>query len=468
MASIKSSFLRFVGNCLLILMGIFCAVVSYASNAVADYERTISGSVSNSPQYKYIGFQLNSRQMSPSIALGRLLPKVDVGGSIDAKNILDSKTAASRYIAGGRFDYGKGLLTLTQPLYDYGSYKDWESAQETAQFGQQDYRTNYQQFLYDVSYAYFNLVKAIKNVDYNYYNLKSNRRSKFELENKFNSGVADIADYETAKSNFYIAQADYAAAIREEKVARAELKKFTDNDYDVVLYDNNFELKDQSPKSEEGWEELTLRSNPSYLGAYHTKESKYYNYQSATSPFMPKVNYELKYSPGNNAVSSLGNPVFDKFLPANGVVNTFYVGINIEWNIFAGGTNYAELKKAAYDYQSSEFSAIQTGRVAQNDVMYSYRFVELKKKQINELRKSVAAAKIAYEKYQYKYEQGTTTITQYFILLNQYYQFLIDLNNAEFDYILGFLSLYKTAGILTTKTVNDFNNWILFGQKVDL
>lgn len=40
---------------------------------------------------------------------------------------------------------------------------------------------------------------------------------------------------------------------------------------------------------------------------------------------------------------------------------------------------------------------IQTGRVAQNDAMYAYRFVELKKKQITELRKSVAAAKIAYE-----------------------------------------------------------------------
>lgn len=81
---------------------------------------------------------------------------------------------------------------------------------------------------------------------------------------------------------------------------------------------------------------------------------------------------------------------------------------------------------------------IQTGRVAQNDAMYAYRFVELKKKQITELRKSVAAAKIAYEKYEEKYLQGTTTITQYFILLNQYYQFLINLNNAEFDYILGF------------------------------
>ncbi len=88
----------------------------------------------------------------------------------------------------------------------------------------------------------------------------------------------------------------YAAAKREEKVARAELKKFTNNDDDVVLFDNVFDLKDPSPNSEEGWEELTMRSNPSYLGANHTKESKYYNYQSATSPFMPKVNFELKYS----------------------------------------------------------------------------------------------------------------------------------------------------------------------------
>ncbi|MDE4959667.1 TolC family protein, partial [Francisella tularensis subsp. holarctica] len=77
------------------------------------------------------------------------------------------------------------------------------------------------------------------------------------------------------------------------------------------------------------------------------------------------------------------------------------------------------------------------------------RFVQLKKKEIESLRKSVAAAKIAYEKYKERYDKGTTTITQYFILLNQYYQFLIQLNITEFDYIMGFLSLYKTAGILT-------------------
>jgi outer membrane protein len=206
-----------------------------------------------------------------------------------------------------------------------------------------------------VSLAYFNLAKTIKNVEYNSYNLEANKRSLTELENKFNSG---IADYKTSKSNFYIASADYAAAKREEKVTRAKLRKFINNDDDVVLYDNIFSLKNPLPSSEEDWEELTMRSNPSYFGANHTKESKYYDYQSATSLFMPKVNFKLKYSPGNNAASSLGNLVFDKFLAAKGVVNTFYIGINIKWNIFAGGINYAELKEAAYNYQSSEFDVI--------------------------------------------------------------------------------------------------------------
>ncbi|MDE4942918.1 TolC family protein, partial [Francisella tularensis] len=78
----------------------------------------------------------------------------------------------------------------TQPLYDYGAYKDLQSAEETAHFDQQDYRTNYQQFLYDVSYAYFNLAKSIKNVQYNSYNLKSNKQSLKELESKFKAGTA--------------------------------------------------------------------------------------------------------------------------------------------------------------------------------------------------------------------------------------------------------------------------------------
>ncbi|MDE4948989.1 TolC family protein, partial [Francisella tularensis subsp. holarctica] len=84
------------------------------------------------------------------------------------------------------------------------------------------------------------------------------------------------------------------------------------------------------------------------------------------------------------------------FLPSKGTINAFYVGINLTWNIFAGVTDYAQLKIAAYDYQSSECTMIQTGRVAQNDAMYAFRFVQLKTKEIESLRKSVAAAKIAY------------------------------------------------------------------------
>ncbi|MDE4984238.1 TolC family protein, partial [Francisella tularensis] len=107
---------------------------------------------------------------------------------------------------------------------------------------------------------------------YNSYNLKSNKQSLIELESKFKAGTADVADSETVKANYYIAEADYAAAEREEKVARAELRKFTNNDDDVLLYNNDFKIKQPSLNTEESWEELTMRSSPSYLGSMHTKE----------------------------------------------------------------------------------------------------------------------------------------------------------------------------------------------------
>ncbi|MDE5014414.1 TolC family protein, partial [Francisella tularensis subsp. holarctica] len=95
---------------------------SSIANPEADYPRTINQSINNSPQYKFIGFQLNSSQMSPAIQLGRLLPIIDIGGSITATNILDKRTIADGDIDGGIFDSIQGLVSLTQPLYDYGAY----------------------------------------------------------------------------------------------------------------------------------------------------------------------------------------------------------------------------------------------------------------------------------------------------------------------------------------------------------
>lgn len=453
-----------------IIIGIsvgFSISLASASTVGRDFYSIIQESVNNSPQYKYINYQLSSREMEPAIKLGKLLPKIDLTGSLTSSYIIDGRIAG-KYIESGAFGSGTAAVALTQPLYDYGAYKDYQSASEGVEFAQQDYRTNYQQFLYDVSYAYFNLARAAKNVSYIHYNKKAAEVNLNELQQKYDENIANVADYETSKSNSYLAEADYASAVRDKRVAAAELRKFTNNDDKILLFSNKFKLKDPNPNSEEGWEQLAMRSNPAYLGSMHTKESNYYNYQSATSPFMPKVNFEMKYAGGINRISSLGNPVFDKFLPANGAVDGFYVGLNISWSIFAGGTDYAQLKKAAYNYQSSEFNMIQTGRVARNDTMQAYRFIEYKKNQIIALRKSVASAKIAYEKYKEKYEQGTTTITQYFILLNEYYQFLVNLNNAEFDYVMGFLSLYKSAGILTTSVIEQVNNWVIYNQNVEL
>ncbi len=121
--------MRFVGRYLLLVVGVFSAYFCYGLQSVADYEHTISQSISNSPQYKYIGFQLNSRQMSPAIQLGRLLPKIDVEANLKHGYIIDGKAKQTEILQEG-LTPGQGLLTLTQPLYDYGAYKDLESAQE--------------------------------------------------------------------------------------------------------------------------------------------------------------------------------------------------------------------------------------------------------------------------------------------------------------------------------------------------
>ena len=430
-----------------ILLGILSICLGYGDGVNTDFAQTIKQAINSSPQYKYIGYQLDSRDMQPKIQLGELLPHINATGSLDSNSTLASNQEQT--------DKGISVnVNLTQALYDYGAFKNFQSAGKSAEFAKQDYRSQYQQFLYDVSYAYFNLAKTIKNVEYNSYNLKAAKISFDQLEKEYKAGTANAADYETAKSNYYIANAEFVSAQQQEKVARASLQKFTNNTDNIQLYSNDFQLKNPPLGSEESWEQLAMISNPNYLGSIYTKEGKYYDYQSITGNFMPKVNFEMNYSSGNT--------------DSKGSVNDFYFGINFEWNFLSGGTDFAKLKQAAYNYQSSEFDMIQDGRVAKNDAMYSYRFVEQTKNQILALRESAKSSKIAYEKYKDKYYQGTTTITQYFIQLNNYYQYLITLNNDEFNYILGFLSLYKTAGILTPQVIDKFNNWLLFGEKIKL
>ncbi|MFV9925340.1 MAG: TolC family protein, partial [Francisella endosymbiont of Hyalomma scupense] len=55
--------MKIVRRYLSISLVIFGYCVNGIANPVADYTSTIKQSINNSPQYKFIGFQLNSRQM---------------------------------------------------------------------------------------------------------------------------------------------------------------------------------------------------------------------------------------------------------------------------------------------------------------------------------------------------------------------------------------------------------------------
>ena len=442
----------------LLITSLLSYVSGFALQKSKDFNEILKSAIKSSPQYKYIYYQLKGQQENDNISIGELLPNA---------NLSASTSRSVDYTSDKYKSSAKALISLEQPLIDYGKLEKYFAANAGVQYSEQDYRNNYQQFLYDLSYAYFNLAKATKNLKYNFYNRKAAKANLNELTKKYKAGTALTVDYETSKSNYYIANADYVSAKRDVKIAQAELYKFTKNNDDILLYKNDFKLINPNFNSKEKWKKLAIHNNPSYLGALYNEESKYYDYKSVARTFFPSVNLELDYTAGDNSRYSLGNTVLDSQLTTDDGVSAFYIGIKLKWQLF-NASNFPRTKLYAADYQASHYSTLQISRAMTNDTEYTYKYIEYKKNQIESLRIAAKSAKVSYEKYKDMYLSGLTTITQYFIQLNNYYKILISLNNTEADYILGFLTLYKTTGTLTPEIINSLNNWVLLNKKVEL
>ena len=195
--------------------------------------------------------------------------------------------------------------------------------------------------------------------------------------------------------------------------------------------------------------ELAVLRNNEILEQVERIKAQREKIAQADASFLPNLNLELKAFTDN-----------DLSLEEEGIENQVYGRINLAWNLYNGGGDYAISKQEELFLaeQKNRLDSI-TNKVVE-EVKVNYQRFMKNKDRINVLRKYVVANENIVSIYKDEFEAGTRTFVDILNAQIDLYDAKKSLINREYDLYTNYYDILNSTAMLseTVLSTNDINN----------
>jgi len=428
----------------LIIVALCVGAPVYATDLLQIYDQALL----SAPALKAERATSEASEQSLSISFGSLLPQLSISG--------DATAAAARSGAANANYTSLGYsATLTQTIFDVNQFSNVGIGAHNASAAEDTFKYQQQQFVLDVAKRYFAVLEAKDNVTFSQAKTEFLLRTLDQTREKLNVGLATQTDYLQALANYDQVVFEVIANRNTVENARESLRELTGRvTPPLASLKSGFPFKTPHPVSIDYWVKQALHHNYQLLSARQTADANLYSAYAAAGNQLPKVSLNATYTYADysaNTPSVVSTNLRTKYLT---------VGLNLTWNIFSGGAQFATSVQDAHTYAASDATAENTYRDVERQTRSDYRSVLAQIAQVSALQQSVIYAKSSIAQFEAQYRVGTATIVGVLNQLQRLFQFKQQLEQAEYQYILSVLSLKLDAGTLSRHDLVTLNNWL--------
>ncbi|KFJ89492.1 channel protein TolC [Pseudomonas sp. 1-7] len=227
-------------------------------------------------------------------------------------------------------------------------------------------------------------------------NLRSHERIYDQISLRTQRGVGRTADQDQAEAR--LAQARNNLITEETNLADAAVNYFS------VIGQNPSELTlpaslvGQLPETLQAAREQMLVNNPYLSSAQADVQAAEHQYEAAKSTFYPRFDAELSRSADNNLDGTAGHS------------NEWRAMINMRYNLFAGGSNKADLQSKAHQVNQSMDIRNNALRVLNEDLGLAWNALDNARKQLPIAQQYVDYSSRVRESYQKQFGLGERTL----------------------------------------------------------
>ncbi len=385
-------------------------------------------------------------------ARAAVLPQVDFSASTAEVDSTDE-------IQGGtsEFDRDTYQLQLTQPLFNWEAFVGLDRADAAVARAEARFASAKQDLIVRVAEAYFDVLTARDGLRFARAEKRAVERQLEQARQRFEVGLIPVTDVKEAKASFDLAVSRELEAQNQLDRAREALRKVTGRASDELdSTGESVPLASPEPAGTEQWVERALEQNPDFLAARQAAEVARHGLRQARDGYFPEVNLFVRRQNTESAFTQAGTPQ-----PFEETDDS--IGVELTWNLFAGGATASRDDQARAEFQSAQAGMTQARRDVQQSTRDAFRAVETAIAQVEALRQAVESNRARVEATRSGFEVGTRTSVDVLNAVRDLYRAERDLADARYNYIVNRLRLKRAAGTLTVDDVRRVNGWLQAG-----
>jgi len=369
---------------------------------------------------------------------GNYLPRIDIDGRIETSNSQKEYDSTSTLSDGSDQEDGYNFgIALNQMLYD-GDLTPSQIQEAKHNYSANNYRTkrNIENVVLETITAYNGLVQYNEVLNLTKEMIQTNEENLETAKEKESISGEILETYQVdSKLNFvkekYLEEKDLKSS------RTSTFKRYVGMEPDGKECRPSMDLS-KVPTSLQKTVELAVLRNYEVLEQIERIKAQRAKIAQADAKFLPNLNLELKALTDS-----------DLSLNEEGIENQVFGRINLAWNLYNGGADYAVSKQEELflSEQKERLDAI-TKKVVE-DVKVTHQRLMKNKDRIDVLKKYVTANENIVEVYKSEFEAGTRTFVDILDAQTVLYEANKSLVNREFELYSNYYSLLNSLSMLS-------------------
>jgi len=314
-----------------------------------------------------------------------------------------------------------------------------------------------QELLYNVSEAYFSILRAHDILDARRAQETAIERQLEQAQERFEVGLIAITDVREAQATYDLARAQRIAAEGELQVSFEALERLTGHRYNTIdALAEEVPIEGPVPMDREEWVMLAMANNPLVLMQEAGIEVARSGVDIARAGQQPELAAFAQYNWDDTDVSGTDYN--------SGSV----VGLQANLPIYRGGSTRAQIRQNSFLLEASQYDFEAQRRNTVQQVRSQFTLVNNSVEAVEARRQAIISNQSALEATRSGYEVGTRNIVDVLNAEQNLFNAIAEHAEARYDYVLSLLRLQQEAGLLGPDSIQAINAWLDDGESVSL
>lgn len=394
---------------------------------------------------------LSSKEVSPQ-ALADLLPSIEAAASTnDVRQESKSSFSGLGKVTDNFNDEGYSV-SVRQTLFNWADFTRYNQAGKRVSKAETEYQLAEQALILRLTERYLDVLQANANLGLANDNVSAFTRQLQHAKNRFDVGLIAITDVHNAQARYDLSLATQIAAQDNVYSAEEALREIIQKDnLKLTPLAQQFPLSPPEPNDINQWELTSSENNLTLKMARYDVDIAKKEVEFNRSGHYPTVDIVASHQYRDTGGGAFGTGFTNE---------TDNIGLELNMPLFSGGKTLSLTKQAAFDHRKSVDTLQSLQRTTLRKTRDSFRGVTASMLRIKALKQAILSNQSSLEASEVGLEVGTRTIVDVLDAQSNLSLAKFQLIESTKNYILNVLTLKSAAGSLSSKDVENVNQWL--------